>query len=173
MANDRPFFFVSTHSRLKAAGWMFIMTSHRRRRFQHTAALRRLAGCQVMQELEELPGFNTQPPEGGWNKCELLAYRITRFNTQPPEGGWILVIQLSTTHHGFNTQPPEGGWLPSVCSSSLFSCCFNTPPPEGGWVKCGEVLRPRLSFNTQPPEGGWPFVNKVTDRRSRFQHTAA
>ena len=56
---------VSTHSRLKAAGWssfIFVVAYM----------------C-----------FNTQPPEGGWrwtsaNCCPMF----WSFNTQPPEGGW-------------------------------------------------------------------------------------
>ena len=54
---------VSTHSRLKAAGALSGATGHR-------------------------AGFNTQPPEGGWEAvCHPNAVRAG-FNTQPPEGGW-------------------------------------------------------------------------------------
>ena len=34
-------------------------------------------------------GFNTQPPEGGWNLGVLNAGTVQCFNTQPPEGGWV------------------------------------------------------------------------------------
>ena len=34
------------------------------------------------------PGFNTQPPEGGWIRTVRLIRCIGSFNTQPPEGGW-------------------------------------------------------------------------------------
>ena len=33
------------------------------------------------------------------------------FNTQPPEGGWEVSLYLHLPNAGFNTQPPEGGWL--------------------------------------------------------------
>ena len=33
-------------------------------------------------------GFNTQPPEGGWNVAEGKKSPKPCFNTQPPEGGW-------------------------------------------------------------------------------------
>ncbi len=33
------------------------------------------------------------------------------FNTQPPEGGWDGGIQYQLSFLSFNTQPPEGGWL--------------------------------------------------------------
>ena len=55
---------VSTHSRLKAAGFQQFRRSRLRR------------------------SFNTQPPEGGWRSVERDTSRQTGFNTQPPEGGW-------------------------------------------------------------------------------------
>ena len=33
-------------------------------------------------------GFNTQPPEGGWDKPCMDGVERLSFNTQPPEGGW-------------------------------------------------------------------------------------
>ena len=33
-------------------------------------------------------GFNTQPPEGGWQLYRVFCRMVRRFNTQPPEGGW-------------------------------------------------------------------------------------
>ena len=62
--------------------------------FQHTAARRRLG--QAVQVSAVVPGFNTQPPEGGWATTAHTARVRRRFNTQPPEGGWLL-----------------GGWRPS------------------------------------------------------------
>ena len=32
------------------------------------------------------------------------------FNTQPPEGGWDHLMPRTLAMFGFNTQPPEGGW---------------------------------------------------------------
>ena len=59
---------VSTHSRLKAAGWVGKETVH------------------------TLDGFNTQPPEGGWlvNHLQLHKSKLC-FSTQPPEGGWMTI----------------------------------------------------------------------------------
>ena len=34
------------------------------------------------------PGFNTQPPEGGWDIAIIVHSNRVSFNTQPPEGGW-------------------------------------------------------------------------------------
>ena len=33
-------------------------------------------------------GFNTQPPEGGWEQPNGRTVGGLGFNTQPPEGGW-------------------------------------------------------------------------------------
>ena len=47
--------------------------------------------------------FNTQPPEGGWDRRP-VAYQIEQgFNTQPPEGGWgpkqeMQVFDIVSTH---------------------------------------------------------------------------
>ena len=78
---------VSTHSRLKAAGYLKINQS------QHIAS------------------FNTQPPEGGWNPSWDSVPDPFCFNTQPPEGGWTLLASENLNFSScFNTQPPEGGW---------------------------------------------------------------
>ena len=37
-------------------------------------------------------GFNTQPPEGGWEYFGLRRIARKSFNTQPPEGGWAIII---------------------------------------------------------------------------------
>ena len=80
------YFYVSTHSRLKAAG---------------RAALR--GGIAQI-------GFNTQPPEGGWFCPDASSSLSNSFNTQPPEGGWRPALLSALTQRCFNTQPPEGGW---------------------------------------------------------------
>ena len=78
---------VSTHSRLKAAG------------------------LGTVGVLTDAPGFNTQPPEGGWANVDGWVRIAAGFNTQPPEGGWGMVsVKQRLTEKCFNTQPPEGGW---------------------------------------------------------------
>ena len=41
-------------------------------------------------------GFNTQPPEGGWEKSRRNARNSAGFNTQPPEGGWFRMVSMAT-----------------------------------------------------------------------------
>ena len=103
---------VSTHSRPKAAGLSPMMLRlcfsrfntqppeggwadstpkrAKSRRFQHTAARRRLGTG--FQTFAARRGFNTQPPEGGWNNLKIDEKPIPSFNTQPPEGGWLNFI---------------------------------------------------------------------------------
>ena len=57
-----------------------------------------------------LLGFNTQPPEGGWQEPWLADMSGWCFNTQPPEGGWVCGTTDVAPKESFNTQPPEGGW---------------------------------------------------------------
>ncbi len=69
---------VSTHSRLKAAGsiWLYIKAARR---------------C-----------FNTQPPKGGWFLASFKGDTGERgFNTQPPKGGWGIMIRLWRGYMGF------------------------------------------------------------------------
>ena len=78
---------VSTHSRPKAAGYADDGTAMALE-FQHTAARRRLVIATTWVTI--FKGFNTQPPEGGWNCETQTLIRNKSFNTQPPEGGWLL-----------------------------------------------------------------------------------
>ena len=85
----RRHILVSTHSRLKAAGYINkaktateAVSTHSRPKaagtgldapkkwawFQHTAARRRLAN--ILYVKLQARGFNTQPPEGGWKPDE-------------------------------------------------------------------------------------------------------
>ena len=172
-------YIVSTHSRPKAAGFLF---QSRMLSYQYS--------------------FNTQPPEGGWRLLPPLILRQDRFNTQPPEGGWGFsktqclefvefqhtaarrrlgpMSPVSGDRYSFNTQPPEGGWqIPEGESIQTWPfqhtaarrrlvdrpdnpCCtlcgFNTQPPEGGWATTTAGATTTACFNTQPPEGGWVLI---------------
>ena len=62
----RAFRLVSTHSRLKAAGAYALAAGYPRLVSTHS----RLKAAGVMMALceGEIKGFNTQPPEGGWQR---------------------------------------------------------------------------------------------------------
>ena len=139
-------------------------------------------------------GFNTQPPEGGWNTRGSGSYRSTCFNTQPPEGGWINKVKVNLRLRRFNTQPPEGGWYRENSGNIHTSVSTHSRPKAAGfgafWVQNHQAVsthsRPKaagrttmggiycpFSFNTQPPEGGWQWVSQADQFDSMFQHTAA
>ena len=143
-------YFVSTHSRPKAAGPMMLFMFMLVLEFQHTAARRRLGRFGRWRWWPRF-GFNTQPPEGGWGLI-LLGFRITT------------VFQHTAARRRLGNH--------AVRYSQRFFC-FNTQPPEGGWGFAVVALSTFKGFNTQPPEGGWvsELVNVTKD--TKFQHTAA
>ncbi len=80
--------------------------------FQHTAARRRLAKNRYLQKL-----INLFQHTAARRRLVPYGYPLTHgqsFNTQPPEGGWDRPDNPCCTLCGFNTQPPEGGW-PYAC----------------------------------------------------------
>jgi len=139
------------------------------------------------------------------------------FNTQPPEGGWLYRLTFPVCSPGFNTQPPEGGWdhyaenchryaefqhaaarrrLGTVQDADQYHARFQHaaarrrlgPAYGGGFVERRfqhAAARRRLGrflstvrwfpvrFNTQPPEGGWLTDPPLTFRTVTFQHAAA
>ena len=106
-------------------------------------------------------GFNTQPPEGGWNFKNVVLRAPGGFNTQPPEGGWLknsvgLKVTLS-----FNTQPPEGGWRGFAQFLQALTVSTHSRPKAAGEPGT-PVIKVIICFNTQPPEGGWT-QKPVTD----------
>ena len=76
---------VSTHSRPKAAGFK-------------NGVFKRFGS------------FNTQPPEGGWNKSYLFHKVIYKFQHTAARRRLGPGGNASNPTGGFNTQPPEGGW---------------------------------------------------------------
>ena len=160
---------VSTHSRPKAAGsswssrWAWKL-------FQHTAARRRLAYPLGML-FDEL-GFNTQPPEGGWQGFDVARLHQRGFNTQPPEGGWgcqccKATMRVVSTH----SRPKAAGLFILYCYF-LFIVSTHSRPKAAG-IGRGNADRLPRRFNTQPPEGGWPSWVVVVRTQKVFQHTAA
>ena len=64
--------------------------------------------------------FNTQPPEGGWEKG-LFAYKAIKdvsTHSRPKAAG-----KYESRARGqklcFNTQPPEGGWLSMLYNHTI------------------------------------------------------
>ena len=83
--------------------------------FQHTAARRRLP---ISSRWDiKLCGFNTQPPEGGWDKGIPRFHRSpVSTHSRPKAAGRFRLFGLCTDC--FNTQPPEGG-----CTGNFWADC--------------------------------------------------
>ena len=77
---------VSTHSRPKTAGSPPLTS--RQSRVVSTHSRLKAAGQHEPMHHPHVPGFNTQPPEGGWEPSAFWRVILAGFNTQPPEGGW-------------------------------------------------------------------------------------
>ena len=101
-----------------------------------------------------MPGFNTQPPEGGWEALAVYEELVAVSTHSRPKAAGFRDRHFICDGVGFNTQPPEGGWIKSDVLA-LVPFCFNTQPPEGGWNRTINKVMMRTGFNTQPPEGGW------------------
>ena len=169
-------FDVSTHSRPKAAGILLIVVIAILKAFQLTAARRRLgtnsvavksppivsthsrpkaAGCDTPRRGVNRRCFNSQPPEGGWNRLKALRIPRCGFNSQPPEGGWILLIVVIATLKAFQLTAARRR-LDRCKAIIRRHSLFQLTAARRRLVPTS--LRPRHSlgrFNSQPPEGGW------------------
>ena len=101
-----------------------------------------------------------------------LADASAGFNTQPPEGGWNTMRQLPITHLMFQHTAARRRLALAIFKSAICSC-FNTQPPEGGWHRMLPFRATTKCFNTQPPEGGWGYFKLTYGVNTMFQHTAA
>ena len=72
-------------------------------------------------------GFNTQPPEGGWDSFRVFVYAQNSFNTQPPEGGWTEIsgrlkdAAIVSTHSRPKAAGPANGIFYPLLSVSTHS----------------------------------------------------
>ena len=161
---------VSTHSRLKAAG---IKEYH----------LYKATYC-----------FNTQPPEGGWNKKNQKNCHKYGFNTQPPEGGWGYKQKAEITAEAVSTHSRlKAAGKNRLKTIDGIGVSTHSRLKAAGLVLFRFLLE-KYGFNTQPPEGGWTsrvvsmILNNVSTHSRlkaagslnsknmspmKFQHTAA
>ena len=125
--------FVSTHSRPKAAGLCNISGKQRAKKFQHTAARRRLG---------DLVGAH---------------YHIQKFQHTAARRRLV----LDAVGHGFacvvstHSRPKAAGTTKQ--SETTPTCRFNTQPPEGGW-RAAVMMRlgDAVSTHSRPKAAGRP-----------------
>ena len=144
-------------------------------RFQHTATRRRLGRRQL--PLRPAQGFNTQPPEGGW---EDGSYRFDRLkvsiHSRPKAAGKTAATASTGSRFQHTAARRQLGQLQQADTAEnwfqhtaarrrlgITSDKFDQPSPFQH-TAARRRLAParthrlkRLSFNTQPPEGGWLF----------------
>ena len=139
--------------------------------FQHTAARRRLERNRPKRRRGRR--FNTQPPEGGWNRCPITVTKSARFNTQPPEGGWLSIGELPPTlpYVSTHSRPKAAGVLTVTDPSGL--TLFQHTAARRRLARAPPIRQGQAGFNTQPPEGGWQPSDAFTSPSPVFQHTAA
>ena len=166
---------VSTHSRPKAAGTCWRWKRRTTRRFQHTAARRRLVlwvknggwifGFQHTAARRRLAAARLQRAHQGGvsthsrlkaagsdSQIRWLVFAVSTHSRLKAAGQHSFSIR-GCRRERFNTQPPEGGWT-AGCFLFWSILCFNTQPPEGGWPYRIRIRAYPRRFNTQPPEGG-------------------
>ena len=143
--------------------------------FQHTAARRRLdalpavggaaghvsthsrpkaAGIRFGRPFLRLESFNTQPPEGGWQRQRAKGRRGRCFNTQPPEGGWRCSYWYWQANHGFNTQPPEGGWHGFNDGDFVLLVSTHSRPKAAGKLPVQVDVAYHVSTHSRPKAAG-------------------
>ena len=139
-------------------------------------------------------GFNTQPPEGGWDGSQRFAVDdVVSTHSRPKAAGTSLVAAyrslqfqhtaarrrlVSITDGSLNvpfvsthSRPKAAG--KTACLLIPVCRCFNTQPPEGGWGSGAGWARNRtcVSTHSRPKAAG---LSVQTQKPAfAFQHTAA
>ena len=120
-----------------------------------------------------LVSFNTQPPEGGWEKqskrpCKRLLFQHTAARRR---------LELNKTvgtmrSMGFNTQPPEGGWfrLSQYTKNERTVSTHSRPKAAGNGGK-NKTAETKVSTHSRPKAAGNPPCSASI--LLTFQHTAA
>ena len=111
------------------------------RKFQHTAARRRLAQCR--RPAHKPDGFQHTAARRRLGSRPGRTASLSSFNTQPPEGGWRLSDGDVGLSKCFNTQPPEGGWnLMESPIKNLMVSTHSRPKAAGSWaIRCIRVIK--------------------------------
>ena len=162
-------FDVSTHSRPKAAGWTFAAKTY------------------------NLTGFNTQPPEGGWdlNLTIWFGFKVST-HSRPKAAGFQtaagLPLLVVSTHSrpkaaggrqchrnrqsavSTHSRPKAAGHLPQACFLN-FWVSTHSRPKAAGTADPPPAPEPDVSTHSRPKAAG---IIRASQKDSvMFQHTAA
>ena len=133
------------HSRLFAAATLF----------QHTAARRRL-GRDDVSCLKSLKVSTHSRPKAAGCRVWLVNIPEPGFNTQPPEGGWGFVMCWVSRPSGFQHTAARRRLADSQRRYAQNKQVSTHSRPKAAGFLLLTYVCVSLSFNTQPPEGGWP-----------------
>ena len=76
------------------------------------------------------------------------------FNTQPPEGGWEFGLPVPELIEVSTHSRPKAAGLPNHLQP-LFTMVSTHSRPKAAGVDSRHIPGQAVCFNTQPPEGGW------------------
>ena len=139
--------------------------------FQHTAARRRLGHAQTAKPADD-GGFNTQPPEGGWNANRRYSIRCNvSTHSRPKAAGRFGTNQRAGQEVSTHSRPKAAGAWSHIRQKLVMVSTHSRPKAAGGSTAKWRFLI--IRFNTQPPEGGWSCSYCITVWIALFQHTAA
>ena len=118
-------------------------------------------------------GFNTQPPEGGWEEWVKLDFMFTVSTHSRPKAAGRSRCGCVASCCCFNTQPPEGGWGRELKSEHAYDEFQHTAARRRlaivGTAPVGAV---NVSTHSRPKAAGDNFSHEVI-MPCQFQHTAA
>ena len=163
---------VSTHSRPKAAGHLFGDWRNFKRRFQHTAARRRLVKRADHLRLCRAVSTHSRPKAAGWLTSKTtptpsFQHTAARRRLAIPPSIRDGLRQVST-----HSRPKAAGIRHSLKLER--GCKFQHTAARRRLVAAMMIFNFKDgSFNTQPPEGGWQNWNTLYNLIQSFQHTAA
>ena len=94
------------------------------------------------------------------------------FNSQPPEGGWQMVFAQIVRHPAFQLTAARRR-LDVICALDESSNTFQLTAARRRLAERGGKARTQIRFNSQPPEGGWQDEDTELSTCAWFQLTAA
>ncbi len=89
-------------------------------KFQHTAARRRL-GLIYTHRNKQHEGFNTQPPEGGWDRLFHWIHTrgIVSTHSRPKAAGKRACLELCGRLVSTHSRPKAAGALKTLCMTDM------------------------------------------------------
>ena len=78
--------------------------------------------------------FNSQPPEGGWNKIMKRTFSKNVSTHSRPKAAGVERYKDRFPNLCFNSQPPEGGWIGSKIYEFQGVVSTHSRPKAAGFV---------------------------------------